>query len=58
MRVTVCVAALQGAGAGGAGGPHYDKLEQPEQPAASPYSPLVLGADLYADQSAAINFEL
>ena len=43
--------------AGAATSPHYDQLEQPEQPAASPYSALVLGADLYADQTA-VNIDI
>ena len=43
---------LQDTGAGDTAAPHYDQLEQPQQPAANPYSTLVLGADLYADQNA------
>ena len=41
----------QGANTGAVASPHYDKIEQPEQPAANPYSSLVLGADLYTNQS-------
>ena len=53
------VAALQGTDAGDAGEPHYDRIEPPQQPAANPYSALVLeGADLYADQTTAINIEI
>ena len=37
--------------------PHYDKIEQPEQPAANPYSSLALEADLYANQ-AGVEIEL
>jgi len=39
------------ADSGAGASPHYDQIEQPQQPAANPYSSLELGADLYADQT-------